>query len=486
MINYARRQDFTESNCIKRYIIFCSATLRMVFYAFLIMLPATSEYPSQDVNKTRFSSCYGATFRSLYNGTSGINGLHLRFKSANNLLMQCVVTDKSSMPILSQSSSVQRVHLIPTYQADINFCGHRPPRGMTETKQVSTLSAHSSPTIFAGVVTDEDNLPIQGVSVTIFRSIRGNNSPVENEITARDGAFSFSVDTRYDSFLISAELDGFANTYSGFLTKSSNNIHSLKLTLKKANDFVGGIIEDRFGHAVIAAIVTSMDVNGEETTSDQDGRFTLNEVPGGQTNVRVSDGEATQDFGLTSNNLNNIVHILSPSDIQADYLEMKTYEDGNISSHGNGTSADSLLANAEIQSEDQHKKILLVFGSTWCGGCYRLNKFLNNPSVNSLLGKYFVVLELDAFEHDKPEFENPGASSLYDKYGNDGTIPMWFILDSQGKKLSDSLINGNNVSLNCEPIPLNHFVDMVKAAAPEITVQQLDELTNLIKHMNDD
>ena len=58
--------------------------------------------------------------------------------------------------------------------------------------------------------------------------------------------------------------------------------------------------------------------------------------------------------------------------------------------------ASAEIAAAVKKAAAEHKHVLLEAGGNWCKWCIEFNKFtMTNPSIDSLLGKCFVVYHLN-------------------------------------------------------------------------------------------
>jgi thiol-disulfide isomerase/thioredoxin len=49
----------------------------------------------------------------------------------------------------------------------------------------------------------------------------------------------------------------------------------------------------------------------------------------------------------------------------------------------------------------QHKRVILVFGATWCGDCYALDYAFHQPRIEPLLNNNFKVVHVDVGRYDR-------------------------------------------------------------------------------------
>lgn len=139
-------------------------------------------------------------------------------------------------------------------------------------------------------------------------------------------------------------------------------------------------------------------------------------------------------------------------------------------------SADQLLGQAEATAKSEHKKILVVFGASWCGPCSMFDKFLNNPQVQAALNKSFVMVHLDVGEAkgDKAHSNNPGGVEEMARLGGGGEgYPYVAMLDDEGNWIADSKMPqdnepGRNMGYPSGQAEIDWFMRMVKKAARDM------------------
>lgn len=84
-------------------------------------------------------------------------------------------------------------------------------------------------------------------------------------------------------------------------------------------------------------------------------------------------------------------------------------------------------------AERQHKRILLVFGASWCSDCYILDRGFHQPRIQPLLRDNFLVVHVNVGQYDK-------NLDLARKYHIDlkKGIPSIAVLSSSGRFLSST------------------------------------------------
>jgi thioredoxin 1 len=88
------------------------------------------------------------------------------------------------------------------------------------------------------------------------------------------------------------------------------------------------------------------------------------------------------------------------------------------------------IAHTMSEAGKEHKRVILVFGASWCGDCYALDYGFHQPRVEPLLNANFKVVHVDVGRFDK-------NLDLVKKYHVDleKGIPSLAVLTPQGKVL---------------------------------------------------
>lgn len=136
--------------------------------------------------------------------------------------------------------------------------------------------------------------------------------------------------------------------------------------------------------------------------------------------------------------------------------------------------ASDVLKAAQKQAQSSGKQVLVVFHASWCGWCKRLDaKLLDDPATSKLLSTHYVIVHLDVMEHgEQKSLENPGADTVLTTLGGaKAGLPFYAVLDTKGKKQSDSLQmpGDQNIGYPGAPEEITAFISILKKTAPRMT-----------------
>ena len=126
------------------------------------------------------------------------------------------------------------------------------------------------------------------------------------------------------------------------------------------------------------------------------------------------------------------------------------------------------------RAQAENKRVFLHFGAPWCGWCHRLEAWMADGKVASVLGKDFVDLKID-------EDRMVGGKELYARLRGDrkAGLPWIVFLDAQGKELAagnDLDTQGGNVGFPQADEEVAWFGKMLAAARQSITEAEIEGL----------
>lgn len=118
-----------------------------------------------------------------------------------------------------------------------------------------------------------------------------------------------------------------------------------------------------------------------------------------------------------------------------------------LSSIVNAQTATEILTKAQNQAKVENKNVFLIFHASWCGWCKKMEKNMDDPLVKSYFDANYVKTFITVQERaEKKNLETTGGDAVNKKLGGkDQGLPFWVILDSTGKVLEDSRVNGENI-----------------------------------------
>ena len=80
-------------------------------------------------------------------------------------------------------------------------------------------------------------------------------------------------------------------------------------------------------------------------------------------------------------------------------LKMPIRPDPNL--YSPGVNAQQEIAQSLNEAGKENKRVLLVFGASWCGDCYALDYGFHQPRIEPLLNANFKVVHVDVGRYDK-------------------------------------------------------------------------------------
>ena len=131
-----------------------------------------------------------------------------------------------------------------------------------------------------------------------------------------------------------------------------------------------------------------------------------------------------------------------------------------LSSIVNAQTATEILTKAQNQAKVENKNVFLIFHASWCGWCKKMEKNMDDPLVKSYFDANYVKTFMTVQERaEKKNLETPGGDAVNEKLGGkDQGLPFWVILDSEGKVLENSRVNGENIGGPASEDEVNNLI----------------------------
>ena len=137
------------------------------------------------------------------------------------------------------------------------------------------------------------------------------------------------------------------------------------------------------------------------------------------------------------------------------------------------TAANDALDAACKKAAAESKMVFMKSGFPECGWCRIFDRYHNLPEVQTILGKYYVIVAIDTKYM-------PDGAAVFSKYAQPGA-PSWVILSPQKKVIADSYAATGNVGYPLAPNETAHYVAALKKATPAISDADLQKLSEQIK-----
>jgi thiol:disulfide interchange protein len=133
--------------------------------------------------------------------------------------------------------------------------------------------------------------------------------------------------------------------------------------------------------------------------------------------------------------------------------------------------ADEVLDAALAEAAKTGRNVFLHFGAPWCGWCLRLDAWLAQPEVASVLGKDFIDVKIDI---DRMT----GAKEVLTRYNADakGGIPWFVFLDGKGKEIVNSDGPKGNIGFPGNEDEIAYFVTMLQKGKKRLTEKDVEQL----------
>jgi thiol:disulfide interchange protein len=122
--------------------------------------------------------------------------------------------------------------------------------------------------------------------------------------------------------------------------------------------------------------------------------------------------------------------------------------------------AEAEIADAVAQAKAEHRRVLLVFGASWCPWCRKLDaSFREEPTIAERLAEAFVVVHVST--GDRGADVNRAILARYVP-GSGMSLPFLVVLDEEGKvvvrQATDALEDGDHH----DPARVLAFLDRVR------------------------
>jgi thioredoxin-related protein len=118
--------------------------------------------------------------------------------------------------------------------------------------------------------------------------------------------------------------------------------------------------------------------------------------------------------------------------------------------------ADVVLQAGLARASSEDKRVFLKFGAPWCGWCHKLDDWMAQPEVTSILDREFVTVkvDIDRMTHGKDMLTRFRKSEQ-------GGIPWFVVLDSAGKPQGNADGPKGNIGCPFEPWEIDHFMSVI-------------------------
>lgn len=117
------------------------------------------------------------------------------------------------------------------------------------------------------------------------------------------------------------------------------------------------------------------------------------------------------------------------------------------------------IADAIQAAARDHKRILLVFGASWCFDCFALDYRFHQPDIQPIVDKNYHVVHVDIGQQDK----NLDIAQRYDTPVE--AVPATAVLSSTGKLLFSQKSHQFSSARSLDPQAIVKFLETWKPAA---------------------
>ena len=117
------------------------------------------------------------------------------------------------------------------------------------------------------------------------------------------------------------------------------------------------------------------------------------------------------------------------------------------------------IATALAAAAKDHKRVLLVFGASWCIDCFALDYRFHQPEIQPIVDKNYHIVHVDIGEHDK----NLDIAQRYDTPVE--AVPTIAVLSSTGKLLFSQKTHQFSAARRLDPQVIVKFLETWKPTA---------------------
>jgi thioredoxin-related protein len=154
---------------------------------------------------------------------------------------------------------------------------------------------------------------------------------------------------------------------------------------------------------------------------------------------------------------------------------------------GKPDSAQNIINSALAEARASKKNIFIVFSSTWCKWCKRLEAVLESPEIKPIIDKNYVFVKLDVKEQGEKiqTHENPGGAEMLDKFdGTDSGIPFYVFLNEKGKMIANSNVMPKNQNLGYpgSKKEIAAFIRLLKKTSFLMTDKECNKISKYLKN----
>src|SRR5207244_3037286 len=120
------------------------------------------------------------------------------------------------------------------------------------------------------------------------------------------------------------------------------------------------------------------------------------------------------------------------------------------------------------------KRVLLEFGWDGCRPCRVFDGYYKDPEVSRVLDKYLVRVKIDISK-------NRGATELKHRFGSPRGVPVWWLLDADGRVVSGAGDPGGNVGFPTAASDRAAYIKALRSACPTMSDEEADLLERKLR-----